>query len=259
MFEANQAAWDQAAERGNPYAQPVSAEEVADARQGRWRIRISETKTLPPDWLGDVVGKRILCLAGGGGQQGPILAAAGARVVVFDASTGQLAQDRAVADREELEIATVQGDMADLSMFDDEQFDVILNPVSTLFVPELTPVWSECHRTLIPGGVLITGFLNPDEFAFDADALDQRGEFIMRHPLPYIEHDTLSPAEAAARRAAGEMFHFSHTMQAQLGGILSAGFVITGFFEDHRLESEGNPISHYLPSYFVVRAERRLP
>ena len=111
--------------------------------------------------------------------------------------------------------------MADLSMFDDEQFDVILNPVSTLFVPELTPVWSECHRTLIPGGVLITGFLNPDEFAFDADALDQRGEFIMRHPLPYIEHDTLSPAEAAARRAAGEMFHFSHTMQAQLGGILA--------------------------------------
>ncbi len=90
-----------------------------------------------PDWLGDVVGKRILCLAGGGGQQGPILAAAGARVVVFDASTGQLAQDRAVADREELEIATVQGDMADLSMFDEEQFDVILNPVSTLFVPEL--------------------------------------------------------------------------------------------------------------------------
>ena len=151
MFEANQAAWDRAAERGNPYAQPVSAEEVADARQGHWRIQISDTKTLPSDWLGDVVGKRILCLAGGGGQQGPILAAAGARVVVFDASTGQLAQDRAVADREELEIATVQGDMADLSMFDDEQFDVILNPVSTLFVPELTPVWSECHRTLIPG------------------------------------------------------------------------------------------------------------
>jgi SAM-dependent methyltransferase len=259
VFEANQAAWDRAAERGNPYAQPVSAEEVADARQGRWRIRISDTKTLPPDWLGDVVGKRILCLAGGGGQQGPILAAAGARVVVFDASTGQLAQDRAVADREELEIATVQGDMADLSMFDDEQFDVILNPVSTLFVPELTPVWSECHRTLIPGGVLITGFLNPDEFAFDADALDQRGEFIMRHPLPYIEHDTLSPAEAAARRAAGEMFHFSHTMQAQLGGILGAGFIITGFFEDRRLESDGNPISRYLPSCFVVRAERRLP
>ena len=59
VFKANQAAWDRAAERGNPYAQPVSAEEVADARQGRWRIRISDTKTLPPDWLGDVVGKRI--------------------------------------------------------------------------------------------------------------------------------------------------------------------------------------------------------
>src|SRR5258708_23879626 len=45
---------------------------------------------------------RILCLASGGGQQGPILAAAGAQVTVFDASAGQLAQDRYVAEREGL-------------------------------------------------------------------------------------------------------------------------------------------------------------
>ena len=49
VFEANRSAWDRAAERGNPYAQPVSAEEVAEARQGRWRIQISDTKPVPQE------------------------------------------------------------------------------------------------------------------------------------------------------------------------------------------------------------------
>jgi hypothetical protein len=36
-------------------------------------------------WLPtDLTGKDVLCLASGGGPQGPILAAAGARVTVFD-------------------------------------------------------------------------------------------------------------------------------------------------------------------------------
>jgi hypothetical protein len=37
--------------------------------------------------------------------------------------------------------------------------------VSTLFAPELDPIWAECGRVLRPGGVLMTGFLNPDEFS----------------------------------------------------------------------------------------------
>jgi hypothetical protein len=101
---------------------------VSEARQGRWRIHLSDTKPVPREWLGDVGGRRILCLAGGGGQHGPILAAAGAQVVVVDASSGELAQDQAVAERDGLDLTGVQGDMADLSMFSDEEFDLIVNP-----------------------------------------------------------------------------------------------------------------------------------
>ena len=39
---------------------------------------------MPADWFGDLAGAPVLCLASGGGQQGPLLAAAGARVTVFD-------------------------------------------------------------------------------------------------------------------------------------------------------------------------------
>ncbi len=103
----------------------------------------------------------ILCLASGGGQQAPILAAAGANVTVFDNSPAQLRQDALVAQREGLPLRTVQGDMRDLSAFGDDSFDLIFHPVSNIFVPEVRPVWRECYRVVRPGGVLLMGTLNP--------------------------------------------------------------------------------------------------
>ncbi len=52
-----------------------------------------------------------------------MLAALGAEVTVFDNSLKQLEKDEFVAKRDGLNIKTVQGDMKDLSVFDDEYFD----------------------------------------------------------------------------------------------------------------------------------------
>ncbi|WP_328824180.1 class I SAM-dependent methyltransferase [Pseudomonas arcuscaelestis] len=82
-------------------------------------------------------GKRILCLAGSGGQQAPVLAAAGADVVVVDASQDQLALDEMVAKRDNLSLRTVLGDMQDLSAFNDESFDLIFHPISNLYVSNI--------------------------------------------------------------------------------------------------------------------------
>ena len=65
--------------------------------------------------MGHRKSKDILCLASGGGQQAPILAAAGANVTSFDNSAKQLEQDKLVANRENLEIRIEKGDAADLS------------------------------------------------------------------------------------------------------------------------------------------------
>jgi SAM-dependent methyltransferase len=146
--------------------------------------------------------------------------------------------------------------MADLSAFEDGSFDLIFNPSSTLFVPNLGPVWSECSRVLRAGGLLLTGFMNPDEFVFDPEALDNEGVFVVKYALPYIEYETLSPEVLEKRIQAKEMFHFSHTLEAHLGGLIKAGFVITGFFEDRRPEEDGNPIREFMPSYYVARARK---
>ena len=103
-----------------------------------------------------------------------MLAATGATVTVFDNSPKQLGRDEEVAARDNLSLRTVLGDMRDLSAFADGSFDLVFNPVSNLFCPELAPVWSECFRVLRPGGSLLVGFVNPDLYIFDVAALDQR-------------------------------------------------------------------------------------
>ena len=95
----------------------------------------------------------MLCLASGGGQQGPILAAAGTRVTVFDNSKKQLEQDRYVADRDQLDIQTVRGKMTNLAVFSDSSFDFIVHPVSNTFVANILPVWKEAYRVLSPKGI----------------------------------------------------------------------------------------------------------
>jgi hypothetical protein len=41
------------------------------------------------------------------------------------------------------------------------------------------------------------------------DALDEQGDFVVRYPLPYVDHETLDAAALEARIAARETFHFS--------------------------------------------------
>jgi SAM-dependent methyltransferase len=247
----NRAAWDREVEQGNEWTVPVSRERIEEARQGRWSIRLSEQKPAPREWFPeDLRGLEVLCLASGGGQQAPLLSAMGARVTVLDNSPNQLAQDRAVAARERLDLKTVEGDMADLSAFADESFNLVYHPVSNLFAPDVRPVWREAFRVLRRGGLLLAGFLNPAFYIFDLE-LAERGVLEVKHSLPYSDAESLSEEERERRVAAREVFEFSHTLTDQIGGQLDAGFLLTGLYEDrHRTQLQAK----YMPTYIATRA-----
>jgi SAM-dependent methyltransferase len=250
----NRAAWDRQVEVGNEWTVPVGPEVIAAARGGDWSVVLIGYDPVPGDWFpASLAGADVLCLASGGGQQGPVLAAAGARVTVFDNSPAQLARDQMVASRDGLEITTVLGDMRDLSALASAGFDLVFNPVSNVFCPEITPVWRECFRVLRPGGVLLAGFMNPDIFLFDEDVCFERGELVVRHRLPYSDLTHLDEAELARLRGADVPVEYSHSLAEQIGGQLDAGFVITGFRE--RPHNAG-ATADYLPGYFATRARK---
>ena len=192
----------------------------------------------------------MLCLASGGGQQGPILAAAEANVTVFDNSPAQLKQDQLVAERESLTIRTLEGDAADLSMFADESFDLVFNPVSTVFMADVRPVWKECFRVLRHGGFLLAGFMNPVHYIFDLYKADE-GILQVAHSIPYSDLTSISKEDLGEHIEKGLPVEFGHSLTDLIGGQCNAGFVITAMYEDYMLDS---PLHKYHPSYIATRA-----
>jgi SAM-dependent methyltransferase len=251
----NREAWNLQVSRGNPWTVPVTGEEIGAARRGEWRIILTPNIPVPKSWYPPIVGCRVLCLASGGGQQGPILAAAGAVVTVFDNSPAQLDRDRQLSDRHGLGITTVQGDMADLSCFSDSSFDLIIHPVSNVFVPDVLPVWREAARVMRKGGVLLAGLNNPVLHIFDAEAAE-RGELMVTHKLPYSDlHDL--PAEKRDELIRRQVaLEFSHTLEDQIGGQCAAGLAVTGLYEDHDSPGSPNALDRYIPLYIATRAVR---
>jgi SAM-dependent methyltransferase len=247
----NRDAWNREVEGGrNRWSQPVDSETIARARRGEFSILLTENIPVPKRWFPPLVGADILCLASGGGQQGPVLAAAGANVTVLDNSPAQLKQDQFVAEKESLSLRTAEGDAADLSLFREESFDMIFNPVSTVFMPDVRAVWNECYRVLRTNSVLMTGFMNPVHYIFDLFKADE-GVLEVAHAIPYSDLTSLSEEDLEDYLEKGLPLEFGHSLTDLIGGQCAAGFVITDLYEDVMLDS---PIHKYHPNYIATRA-----
>jgi SAM-dependent methyltransferase len=246
----NRKAWDRQVEIGNEWTVPASREEIDAARRGEWQILLTENIPVPQDWFPPLEGADVLCLASGGGQQGPVLAAAGARVTVLDNSPRQLSQDRKVAERDGLILTTLEGDMRDLSVFPEGSFDLVVHPVSNLFVPDVRPVWREAYRVLRQGGILLAGFMNPVFFLFDFD-LHDRGVLQVRFPLPYSDLTSMSEEERLKNVGPDGPLEFGHTLEDQIGGQLEAGFHLVGFYEDRHRDMA---LGQFTATFIATRA-----
>jgi SAM-dependent methyltransferase len=169
---------------------------------------------------------------------------------VYDNSPRQLAQDRLVAEREGLAITTVEGDMRRLEALAAERFDLIVHPVSNLFVPEVRPVWAEAFRVLRRGGALLAGFNNPDRYLFDWEE-GERGELVVRYALPYSHLESLPQARLQIIKEQGLPLEWSHTLNEQIGGQLEAGFMLSGLYEDR---TTSDLLGQFMPAYIATRA-----
>lgn len=254
VLDHNRRVWNKQSLSGeNRWCQPVDRNTIRRAREGTWDVILTPNICVPRAWFNDVRGKDVLCLASGGGQQAPVLAAAGARVTSYDNSEEQLALDAQVAQREGLEIKTIRGDMANLAALDSERFDLVFHPVSNVFAEAVRPVWKECYRVLRKSGRLLAGFMNPAFFLFDHDALAAGGAPVVVNRLPYADIRDLDPEQLELRRGRVEAFEFSHSLDDQIGGQLDAGFIIAGYYED-TWDDEATPLNKYMPTSMATLA-----
>ena len=212
---------DELAARNVDWSRCASEADILAAREGHVRLHFFREREIPAAWLPPLEQLRVLALAGAGGLQGPILAAAGAQVTVFDLSRAMLARDEAMARQYALPLRILHGNMTDLSMFPEGSFDLIINPPSMMYVPDVAPVFRECARVLCPGGTLLMAAPAPVNYLCDWD--EAKKAYIACNRMPYssAEHD-----------GQGDWIEYGHTMESYLGGLTGAGFVITGYMEE---------------------------
>jgi SAM-dependent methyltransferase len=223
---------------------------------------VSARERLDP-WslLGDIDGKQVLCLAGGGGQQSAAFALLGARVSVLDISDGQLAQDRKAAAHYGLEVSTHQGDMRDLSDFDDDAFDVVWHPYALNFVPDCRVVFREVARVLRPGGLY--HFMAANPFAAGMGTGDWNGEgYVIRRQyveealISYDDEPWVFRENPAARDGIGRPREYRQTLGRILNGLVGCDLVIVKMLEwaghEQNLDAEPGDWEHftfYLPPW----------
>lgn len=253
IISFNKKAWNWQVDNKNIWTIPVTSKQISNARNGKWSVVLTPQKPVPGEWLPPMKGLKLLALASGGGQQGPLFAAAGADVTVYDLSPKQLAQDKMVADRDGLSITLIEGDMMNMSCFKDETFDFIFHPCSNVFVPSVLPVWKEAYRILKKGGTMIAGFCNPVLFTPDFE-LEKQGIVQMKYKIPYSDATSITEEERIRFFGVNEPINYGHTLQDQIGGQIAAGFSIIGFYED-RWENAA-PINQFIDGFIATRAKK---
>jgi SAM-dependent methyltransferase len=251
VTEFNRNAWNLQSLEGCRWSTPFDEKTIREAQKGNWEVRLTPNRVVPSTWFPsypDLSGLDILGLASGGGQQNVIFAAARATVTSFDNSDVQLQKDEETGEEHGLGIRTLQGNMTDLSEFEDESFDIIFNPVSNVFSQEVLPIWRECHRVLRPGGRLMAGYMNPAFFLFDHYEAEETGELKVRYALPYSDLDALDEEVLSQHLESQVSLEFSHSWEAQIGGQCRAGLPIHDFFEDN-WDDESTVLNRWMPMY----------
>src|SRR5262249_47633909 len=111
------------------------------------------TYVFPASIFADIEGKHVLCLASGGGQQSVVFGLLGAHVTVVDLAGGKLEGDRKAVAYYGYDVATVHGDMRDLSCLEDDSFDLVFQGNSMAYVPAVREVYAEVARVLRLHGI----------------------------------------------------------------------------------------------------------
>lgn len=257
ILAVNRKVYDAMAAAKDPLCRPAKDEELADP-----------LKTVDAaGWLGDsIAGQNLLCLAAGGGRQSSLYAAAGANVTVVDLSGAMLELDRQVAAERGFSVRLFETSMERLPMFRDGEFDIVIHPVSTCYVPNVLPVFQEVARVTRPGGLYISQHKQPTSLQATVDPLPAGGYAISHlyyrdRPVP----PSKSTSTASRRLREQGAVEFLHRWEQLIGGMCRAGFVIEDLSEPMHAPSAGAKSSSgtfadrakYIAPYVRIKARRR--
>jgi SAM-dependent methyltransferase len=245
----NRLAYDSMARRSHVLATPVEPHELKNP------LAIVDGR----GWLGPSIrGWKVLCLAAAGGRHSILYSAAGATVTILDISDGMLELDRRACAEYKYDVRLIQGTMVSMPMFRNGEFDLVIHPVSTCYVPDIEPVFREVSRVLCPGGLYISQ--HKSAINLQSSLVTERGSYRIQTEVGNPANSV--PTHQSSPLRESNTLEFAHSLESLLGGICRAGMVIEDLSEpDHtQRDSEIDSASHrarFIRPYLRVKARRQ--
>ena len=135
-------------------------------------------------------------------------------MTVVDLSPAMLALDREVAVERHLNIRAIEASMENLSMLSAAEFDVVVQPVSTCYVPDIGMVYRQVARVTASGGIYISQHKQPA--SLQANVLP--GAHGYARFEPYYRQGPLPEVAGSQHREPGTL-EYLHRWEELLGGL----------------------------------------
>ena len=169
-----------------------------------------------------------------------------------------LAQDRRIAKERGYGIRCVEASMDQMPMLDPASFDIVFQPVSTCYVPDVGAVYREVARVLRPNGSYVSQHKQPINMQSSALPSPQ-GDVVVE---PYYRTGPLPPIVGEFEHRENGAMEFLHRWDQLLGEMLRSGFVLEDLYEPrhgNRLAKPGSFAhrSATVPPYVMFKARRR--
>jgi ubiquinone/menaquinone biosynthesis C-methylase UbiE len=236
IYKTNRERWNALARANVEYTQPFLEFTNTDAQRYVGRHGI----------LQDISGKKVLCLASGGGQDSAAFGILGAEVSVLDLSDVQLERDQQAAAHHGYTVNTCQGDMRDLSIFLSDSFDIVWQAYSLNFVPSVEQVFRGVQRILNTGGVYHVDFANPFVMTVDEEAWDGK-DYPLKHKYidgeninQYYPYWDVAQPDGSSGKLPGPL-EYRHTLSSVLNTLAGLGFILLGLWEWIRPDPNPEP------------------
>jgi SAM-dependent methyltransferase len=172
-------------------------------------------------------------------------------------SGAMLELDREVAQERGFTLRTVETSMDELSMLGAGEFDLVIHPVSTCYVPRIQPVFEAVARVVCAGGVYVSQHKTPTSLQA-AVKPSARGYELVE---PYYREGPLPAVIGSKHREEGTL-EFLHRWEEILGCMCRAGFAIEDVIEPLHADNEAETEtfahrSKWVAPYVRIKARRR--
>ena len=202
--------------------------------------------------LGELRGRRVLELGCGSGEVSVQLAKAGATCIGIDFSPRQLANARALAQREDVRLELREADVAELVFLGAESVDTVVAVNTLTYVADLGRVFRQVHRVLKPRAPFVLTLPHPLTFA----TTDVGGRVEITRPV--------WDASGVEFAVGGEsLTRYPHSISGLLVQLERANFGVDQLLEvpaqpRPRRSPAWNPIFDKVPALLALRARKEV-